>query len=156
VVADSLTDTTAGFDPAVPHVARVYHYLLGGKDNFAADRAVGDQIIASLPAAQIGARAQRAVLARVVHYLVADAGVRQLLDIGSGLPTAQNTHQIAQAHNPADSVVYIDRDPSVAAHGRALLLDNDRTHFAAADLTRPDDVLADARDIIYGGVARKA
>src|SRR5437879_4227889 len=129
VVADPLADT-AGFNPAVPHIARVYDYLLGGKDNFAADRAVGDQIIASLPAAQIGVRAQRAVLARVVHYLVADAGVRQLLDIGSGLPTAQNVHQIAQRIDPAARVVYVDNDPVVLAHARALLADDSVT-FAA-------------------------
>jgi hypothetical protein len=74
----------AGFDPSRPHIARVYDYLLGGKDNFEADRTAGDQIIASLPAVQVGVRAQRAVLGRVVRYLVGEAGVRQLIDIGSG------------------------------------------------------------------------
>jgi hypothetical protein len=142
VVADSLTDTTAGFNPAVPHVARVYDYLLGGKDNFAADRAVGDQIIASLPAAQIGVRAQRAVLARVVHYLVADAGVRQLLDVGSGLPTAQNVHQIAQRIDPAARVIYVDNDPVVLAHARALLADDSVTFAAKGDLRDPAGILA--------------
>lgn len=132
----------AGFNPARPHIARVYDYLLGGKDNFAADRAVGDQIIASLPAAQLGVRAQRAVLARVVHYLVADAGVRQLLDIGSGLPTAQNVHQIAQRIDPAARVIYVDNDPVVLAHARALLADDSVTFAADGDLRDPAGILA--------------
>jgi hypothetical protein len=88
------------FDASRPHIARVYDYLLGGKDNFAADRVVGDQIIASLPAVQVGVRAQRDVLGRVVRYLVGEAGLRQLLDIGSGLPTAENVHEIAQKVDP--------------------------------------------------------
>jgi hypothetical protein len=120
----------------------VYDYLLGGKDNFAADRVVGDQIIASLPAAQLGVRAQRAVLARVVHYLVADAGVRQLLDIGSGLPTAENVHQIAQKIDPAASVIYVDNDPVVLTHARALLADNSVTFAAEGDLRDPASILA--------------
>lgn len=141
VVADPLADA-AEFNPARPHIARVYDYLLGGKDNFAADRAVGDQIIASLPAAQIGVRAQRAVLARVVHFLVADAGVRQLLDIGSGLPTAQNVHQIAQRIDPAAKVIYVDNDPVVLAHARALLADDSVTFAAKGDLRDPAGILA--------------
>src|SRR5271154_2855802 len=96
-----------GIDVTQPHVARVYDYLLGGKDNFAADRAVGDRIIASLPASQIGVRAQRDVLARAVRYLAGDAGLTQFLYIGSGLPTADNVHQIAQRVNPDARVVYV-------------------------------------------------
>ncbi len=84
------------FDPSRPNVARVYDHLLGGKDNFAADRLLGDQIITSIPTVQIGVRAQRALLGRVVRYLVDKAGIRQLIDIGSGLPTADNVHQLAQ------------------------------------------------------------
>jgi hypothetical protein len=141
VVADPLAHA-AEFNPARPHVARVYDYLLGGKDNFAADRAVGDQIIASLPAAQIGVRAQRAVLARVVHYLVSDAGVRQLLDIGSGLPTVQNVHQIAQRIDPGARVIYVDNDPVVLAHARALLADDEVTFAARGDLRDPGGILA--------------
>jgi hypothetical protein len=132
----------AGFDASRPHIARVYDYLLGGKDNFAADRAVGDQIIASLPAAQIGVRAQRDVLGRAVRYLVGEAGVRQLLDIGSGLPTAENVHQIAQRIDPATRVVYLDNDPVVLSHAQALLADNKVTFAAEGDLRDPADILA--------------
>jgi hypothetical protein len=141
LVADPLAGA-AGFNAARPHIARVYDYLLGGKDNFAADRQVGDQIIASLPAAQLGVRAQRAVLARVVYYLVADAGVRQLLDIGSGLPTAENVHQIAQQIDPATTVIYVDNDPVVLVHARALLADDEVTFAAEGDLRDPAGILA--------------
>jgi hypothetical protein len=123
-------------------VARVYDYLLGGKDNFAADRAVGDQIIASLPAVQIGVRAQRDLLGRVVRYLVGEAGIRQLLDIGSGLPTAENVHQIAQSVAPQARVVYLDNDPVVLSHARALLADNTAIFAAEGDLKDPAGILA--------------
>jgi hypothetical protein len=96
---------SAEFDSSQPHISRVYDYLLGGKDNYAADRAVGDEIIALLPSVQAGVLAQRAVLRRAVTYLVSDAGVRQLGDIGSGLPTADNVHQIAHRIDPAAKVV---------------------------------------------------
>src|SRR5579875_281294 len=125
-----------------PHIARVYDYLLGGKDNFAADRAVADSIIASLPAVQEGVRAQRAVLGRVVRYLVRVAGIRQLVDIGSGLPTADNVHQIAQRIAPSTRVVYVDNDPVVLTHARALLADNDSTIVINGDLRRPAGLLA--------------
>jgi hypothetical protein len=98
------------FDPARPNVARVYDYLLGGKNNFAADRAVGDQILAGLPEVHAGVQAQRAVLGRVVRYLVGEAGIRQLLDIGSGLPTSDNVHEIARRAAPGTRVVYVDND----------------------------------------------
>lgn len=110
----------ATVDVTRPHVARVYDYLLGGKDHFAADRAVGDQMIASLPAVQVGVRAQRDLLGRVVRYLVGEAGIKQLLDIGSGLPTAENVHEIAQQIDPSIRVVYLDNDhfKSGCAHAR--------------------------------------
>ena len=130
-----------GFDPAKPHIARVYDYLLGGKDNFAADRAVGDQIIASLPAVQVGVREQRAVLGRVVRYLVGEAGVRQLIDIGSGLPTAENVHEIAHRADPATRVVYVDNDPVVLAHARALLADRPETVVVDGDLRDPAGIM---------------
>jgi S-adenosyl methyltransferase len=130
-----------GFDPSRPHVARVYDYLLGGKDNFAADRAVGDQIIATLPEVQVGVRAQRAVLGRVVRYLVGEAGITQLLDIGSGLPTADNVHEIAQRVNPASRVVYLDNDPVVLSHARALLADETATFVAQGDLLKPVSIV---------------
>jgi S-adenosyl methyltransferase len=129
------------FDASKPHVSRVYDYLLGGKDNFAADRAVAEQMIASLPAAQVGVRAQRDVLGRVVRYLVGEAGVRQLLDIGSGLPTAENVHEIAQRIEPATRVVYVDNDPVVLSHARALLADDAVTFVADGDLRDPAAIL---------------
>ncbi|HEX6520441.1 MAG TPA: SAM-dependent methyltransferase [Streptosporangiaceae bacterium] len=134
-----------GFDASRPNAARVYDYLLGGGDNFAADRAVGEQIIASLPAAQIGVLAQRDLLARVVRYLVGEAGITQLLDIGSGLPTADNVHQIAQRIDPATRVVYVDNDPVVLSHARALLADDERTFAAEGDLRDPRAILAGDR-----------
>jgi len=130
-----------GFDPSRPHVARVYDYLLGGKDNFAADRALGDQIIATLPEVQAGVQAQRAVLGRVVRYLVGEAGIRQLLDIGSGLPTADNVHEIAQRVNPATRVVYLDNDPVVLSHARALLADDTATFVVQGDLLKPASII---------------
>jgi len=130
-----------GFDATKPHVSRVYDYLLGGKDNFAADRAVGDQMIASLPAVQVGVRAQRDVLGRVVRYLVGEAGIRQLLDIGSGLPTAENVHEIAQRIEPATRVVYVDNDPVVLSHAQALLADDEATFVADGDLRDPAGIL---------------
>ncbi len=134
---------SAVFDPSRPNVARVYDYLLGGKDNFAADRALGDRIIESLPAVQVGVRAQRALLGRVVRYLVAEAGLRQLIDIGSGLPTADNVHEIAHRIDPRTRVVYVDNDPVVLAHARALLADSKGTIVADGDLRRPEGILAD-------------
>ncbi|MHB1595894.1 MAG: SAM-dependent methyltransferase [Streptosporangiaceae bacterium] len=138
-MADSL------FDPSRPHIARVYDYLLGGKDNFAADREIGERIIAAVPGVQLGVRAQREVLGRAVQYLVADAGVRQLIDIGSGLPTAENVHEIAQRHDPATRVVYVDNDPLVLAHARTLLAWNDATIAVSGDLREPAGIMSDAR-----------
>jgi S-adenosyl methyltransferase len=131
-----------GFDASRPHVSRVYDYLLGGKDNFAADRAVADQMIAALPAVQVGVRAQRDVLGRVVRYLAGEAGVGQLLDIGSGLPTAENVHEIAQRIDPATRVIYVDNDPVVLSHARALLADDGATFVADGDLRDPAGILA--------------
>ena len=115
-----MTASSVPFDASRPHVARVYDYLLGGKDNFVADRTVGDRMLASIPAVQLGVRAQRDVLGRVVRYLVREVGLRQLLDIGSGLPTADNVHEIAQRIDPATRVVYLDNDPIVLSHAEAL------------------------------------
>jgi hypothetical protein len=98
------------FDTSKPHMARVYDFWLGGKDNFAADRVVAEQVAAAYPDVRAAVRAQRAFLARSVHFLVAEAGIRQFLDIGTGLPSANNTHQVAQAAAPASRVVYVDND----------------------------------------------
>jgi hypothetical protein len=129
------------FDPSRPHVARVYDYLLGGKDNFAADRAVGDQIIAALPEVKTGVEAQRAVLGRVVRYLVGEVGIRQLLDIGSGLPTSDNVHQIAQRAAPGTRTVYVDNDAVVLSHARALLEDSTSTFVERGDLLAPASIV---------------
>jgi len=127
------------------HPARVYDYWLGGKDNFAADRELGDAIIAALPSTRLGARANRAFLGRAVRYLAGEAGVRQFLDIGTGIPTAGNTHEVAQAVAPASRVVYVDNDPIVLAHARALMTSDPAgaTEFIQADLRDPDKILAD-------------
>jgi hypothetical protein len=130
------------FDASRPHVARVYDYLLGGKDNFAADRAIGDKMLASVPAVQLGVRAQRDVLGRVVRYLVGEVGLRQLLDIGSGLPTADNVHEIAQRIDPATRVVYLDNDPIVLSHAEALLTDDKATFVVDGDLRDPAGIVA--------------
>jgi hypothetical protein len=130
------------FDASRPHVARVYDYLLGGKDNFAADRAIGDKMLASVPAVQLGVRAQRDVLGRVVRYLVGEVGLRQLLDIGSGLPTADNVHEIAQRIDPATRVVYLDNDPIVLSHAEALLADDKATFVVDGDLRDPAGIVA--------------
>ena len=137
-----MTASSLPFDASRPHVARVYDYLLGGKDNFAADRAIGDKMLASIPAVQLGVRAQRDVLGRVVRYLVGDVGLRQLLDIGSGLPTAENVHEIAQRIDPATRVVYLDNDPIVLSHAEALLADDKSTFVVDGDLRDPAGILA--------------
>ncbi|PYC88299.1 SAM-dependent methyltransferase [Streptomyces tateyamensis] len=132
-------------EAAPPNIARVYDYLLGGKDNFPADRIVAQRIEETLPEVQLGVRAQRAVLRRVVRYLVGEAGLRQLLDLGSGLPTADNVHQIAHSVDPATRVVYVDNDPVVLTHARALLADNPQTVVVAGDLRDPAALLTDER-----------
>ncbi len=134
----------AGGEPVQPHSSRVYDYLLGGKNNYAVDRAIGDRIIASVPTVRTGVRAQRGLLGRVVRYLVGDAGIRQLIDIGSGLPTAENVHQIAQRIDPLVRVVYVDNDQVVLTHARALLADEVTTIAVAGDLRDPRALLGDS------------
>jgi hypothetical protein len=128
----------------VPTSARVYDYLLGGKDNFVADRAVGDAIIAQLPALPVMVRAQRAFLARAVAFLVKEGNVRQFLDIGTGIPTANNVHEVAQTMAPETRVVYVDNDPIVLAHARALMTSHGdgKTEFVQADLRDPQAILS--------------
>jgi hypothetical protein len=127
--------------PSRPNVARVYDYLLGGKDNFAVDRIYGQRIAAAMPGVEAGVRGQRALLGRVVRYLVGNAGIRQLLDIGAGLPTAENVHQIAQRVDPAARVVYVDNDPMVLSHARAVLAENPLTAVADGDLRQPAGII---------------
>jgi O-methyltransferase involved in polyketide biosynthesis len=136
-----------GIDTSVAHPARIWDYFLDGKDNFAADRAVGDYILEATPVVKEVARADRAFLAKVVRHLAGDLGVRQFLDIGTGLPSADNTHEVAQRVAPDARVVYVDNDPIVLAHARALLTGSPQGATAYID--------ADARDIsaILGSAA---
>jgi hypothetical protein len=129
----------------VAHPARVYDYLLGGKDNFAADRALGDAVVKAMPSAREMARANRAFLGRAVRYLVTEAGLRQFLDVGTGIPTAGNTHEVAQAVAPDSRIVYVDNDPLVLAHARALMTSDPAgaTAFIRADVRDPDAILSD-------------
>lgn len=131
----------AGVDPTRASIARVYDAALGGKDNFEIDRKVLAQVAAVAPEVNDLAVSNRNFLTRAVRFLADQAGIRQFLDCGSGLPTAENTHQIAQRVDPECRVVYVDNDPVVLAHGQALLEENDFTHFAAADIFEPTQVL---------------
>ncbi len=132
-------------DTTVAHPARRYDYWLGGKDNFAADRESGDAIEAIYPHIRTSAVENRRFLHRVVRYLAGEAGIRQFLDIGTGLPTADNTHQVAQAIDPSAHIVYVDNDPLVLAHARALLTGDPRgnTAYVNADLRHPEQILND-------------
>jgi hypothetical protein len=130
-----------GVDSAIPNIARIYDYLLGGKDNFAADRAAAERFLALVPDIAAIAADNRAFLGRAVRYLAAEAGVRQFLDLGGGLPTRSNVHQIAQQVAPDARVAYIDYDPVVVRHGEALLANGSNVAMAQADLTQPASVL---------------
>jgi hypothetical protein len=134
-----------GVDITRPSIARVYDYLLGGKDNFTADRVVGDQIKTALPEVHLGVRAQRMVLGRAIRYLVGEVGIRQLVDIGSGLPTAGNVHEVAQEIAPDTRVVYVDNDPIVLAHARAILAGSVGVSVLERDLLDPAALLDDPK-----------
>jgi hypothetical protein len=132
-------------DTSVAHPARVYDYWLGGKDNFAPDRALGDAIMAAVPTIKVMARANREFLGRAVRYLAGEVGIRQFLDIGTGIPTAGNTHEVAQGIAPDARVLYVDNDPIVLVHARALMHSHaaGATAFIQADLREPGKILAD-------------
>jgi hypothetical protein len=133
------------FDTSVAHIARVYDYWLGGKDNFEADRQAGEEALAAYPDLVSSVRANRAFLARGVRFLAAEAGIRQFLDIGTGIPSANNTHEVAQATAPDSRVVYVDNDPIVLAHARALLTSaTGTTAYLDADVREPAEILAGA------------
>jgi S-adenosyl methyltransferase len=138
------------FDTSVPHIARVYDYWLGGKDNFAADRALGEKTLTTYPNLVFSVRANRAFLARAVRFLAAGAGIRQFLDIGTGIPTANNTHEVAQQVAPQSRIVYVDNDPVVLAHARALLTSKPEgvCAYLDADLRDPDKILATAAETL--------
>ena len=136
----------SGFDPSVPHPARVYAYWLGGKDHYLADRLAAEEVIRRRPQVVAGARANRAFLARVVAYLAAECGIRQFLDIGTGLPAPNSTHQVAQAIASECRVVYVDNDPLVLVHARALLTSTPQgsCDYIEADIRDTSVVLAGA------------
>jgi SAM-dependent methyltransferase len=145
VPGDHSHDEPPPFDISVAHPARIYDYWLGGKDNFAVDRAAGDKVIELRPEIIFGVRANRRFLGRAVRYL-AEAGIRQFLDIGTGLPSASNTHEVAQQVAPDSRIVYVDNDPIVLTHARALLTSTPegKTAYVSADLKDTKTILAEA------------
>jgi O-methyltransferase involved in polyketide biosynthesis len=134
-------DQIPGEDPTIANVARIYDYFLCGKDNFAVDREAGDRILESAPEVRSALLANRSFLRRVVTFLAGEVGIDQFIDLGAGLPTQENVHEVAQRVNPQARVAYVDYDPVVLAHARALLAVNDRTTVIQADVRRPADVL---------------
>ncbi|QXJ25626.1 SAM-dependent methyltransferase [Actinomadura graeca] len=133
-------------DTTVPHSARIWNFFLGGTDNYPVDRAAGEQVLTAFPGMVDMARQSRRMLTRVVRYLTGIAGMRQFLDIGTGLPTMDNTHEVAQRLAPGSRVVYVDNDPMVGAHARALLTSTPEgaTDFLEADVRDPGAILARA------------
>ena len=141
----------ADLDTSVPHAARLWNYWMGGKDNFEADRAAGDAVAAAYPDIVTMAKESRQFLIRVVSYLAGDAGIRQFLDVGAGLPTMENTHEVAQRINPDSRVVYVDNDTLVLVHARALLANTTPegvTAYVDADYHDPEAILADAHNVL--------
>jgi trans-aconitate methyltransferase len=136
------------FDTSVPHIARIYDYWLGGKDNFATDREAAERAMVATPTIVPGVRANRRFLGRTVRYM-AEAGIRQFLDIGTGIPTANNTHEVAQAVAPDARVVYVDNDPIVLSHARALLTSTTApTAYIDADARDTAKILAEAAELL--------
>jgi hypothetical protein len=138
-------------DMTVPHSARIWNYWMGGKDNFPVDREAGDAFIETAPAVVTLAKQSRQFLIRAVRYMVEEAGIRQFLDIGTGLPTMENTHEVAQRAAPESRIVYVDNDPMVLAHARALLRNTTPegvTAYVDADMHNPDDIVADAKNTL--------
>lgn len=141
VAAQSDRKVPVGVDPTRASIARVYDAFLNGKDNYEIDREVLRGVQKAAPEAQELATENRGFLIRAARFLATQTGITQFLDCGSGLPTAENTHQVVQRINPDATVVYVDNDPVVLAHGRALLEENDRTHFVSADIFQPQEIL---------------
>ena len=150
-MTDASSDPMAGtgIDTSVPHSARIWNYWMGGKDNFASDRALGDQIKQFFPDIIDIAQQSRLFLTRAVRYL-AEQGIRQFLDIGTGLPTADNTHEVAQQINPHSRIVYVDNDPLVLVHARALLNSSPQgaTDYLDADVHDPDAIVRGAAKVL--------
>jgi hypothetical protein len=144
-------ELSSTIDVGTPHAARIWNYWMGGKDNYASDRAAGDAVAEAYPEIVSMARHSRQFLIRVVRYLAADTGIRQFLDIGTGLPTMQNTHEVAQQVAPDSKIVYVDNDPMVLAHARALLVNTTPegvTSYVHADYRDPELIIADAANIL--------
>ena len=131
------------FDPRVPSIARTYDYLLGGKDNYPVDREIGEIFIKKFPGAVQIALDNRACLVRAVTFIAGELGITQFIDLGSGLPTADNVHQVAQRADPRARVAYVDNDPIVLAHGRAMLAEDEFTVVVRADIRKPEQILSD-------------
>jgi trans-aconitate methyltransferase len=146
-------DLAPEIDTSVAHPARVYDYWLGGKDNFAADREAAERVLAATPGLRFRVRANRAFLARAVRYLAAEAGIRQFLDIGTGIPSGNNTHEVAQDVAPDSRIVYVDNDPIVLSHARALLASTPQgaTQYIDGDLREGRHILDQAaRTLDFG------
>ena len=143
---DAAVRAAPQLDTTVFYSARIWNYWLGGKDNFAVDREAGDRVAAMLPSIVAQARADRAFLGRAIRYLAGEAGIRQFLDIGTGLPTAENTHEVAQRVAPEARIVYADNDPLVLLHARALLTSSPEgvCDYIEGDLREPDKILDQA------------
>ncbi|WP_067185128.1 SAM-dependent methyltransferase [Microtetraspora niveoalba] len=139
-------EVLARINTSVPHSARVWDYWLGGKDNYAPDREVGDEIVKVMPDLPVNARAERQFIGRVVRHLAGEAGIDQFLDVGTGIPSADNTHEVAQRVNPKSRIVYVDNDPIVLVHARALLQStpDGATAYIDADLRKPEPILEEA------------
>jgi hypothetical protein len=149
--SDSHSDPVAKINFDVPHSARIWNYWMGGKDNYSVDRAAGDAFVAAFPEIVTMAKQSRQFLIRVVRFLAGEAGMRQFLDIGTGLPTMQNTHEVAQQVAPESRIVYVDNDPLVLAHARALLHNTTpegMTTYVDADVHDPNLIIADARNVL--------
>ena len=142
-----MTEASTGIDRRVPHSARMWNYFVGGKDHYQVDRDAAAEVLAVYPGYAIKARTCRHFMFRTVRFLTVEAGVRQFLDIGTGLPTANNTHDVAQGFAPESHVVYVDNDPLVLTQGRSLLTSSPEgvTRFVDADVREPDRILDEAR-----------
>jgi hypothetical protein len=145
-----MTRASDRFDTAQPHPARVYDYLLGGKDNFAADREFGERMVAAYPQARDAAWQNRAFMRRVVAWIAREGRVRQFLDVGTGLPTSPNLHEVVQQITPQSRVVYVDNDPLVLTHARALLTSSPEgaTAYVDADIRDPEKILTSAAEVL--------
>jgi hypothetical protein len=153
-MTDDLSPDTSLYDlihPDIPHAARIWNYWMGGKDNYKADREAGDAVAAVYPEIVTMAKQSRSFLIRVVSYLAGEVGIRQFLDIGTGLPTMQNTHEVAQQIAPESRIVYVDNDPLVLTHARALLVNTTPegvTTYVHADYHDPEQIIADGANVL--------